>query len=538
MPNVYKAGQQIPEFKGVVRGGVTVVIHHPEEVQGLQAICSVAGSPPEDPMRAIYRALIAPELDLGSWLAWQRRLRTYSSSWREVPSTSLQDDWAALNIVLSLARDIWMNQGVGTEQLCLAMSIPDPESNSERVLEFEGEKPGLVFHKGSIIATLMKIPRLPFKVAGYAVAFFSGLGIVPSQWAENLMEAMRSKAQEDGVEALPRFDELQPHQISGKQGLIVFLHGLLSTDLGLFDSLIKKLREDQTVRERVDLVGWPHDTLTGIDKNGLDLFRELTRVVGPDGPKVAFVCHSRGGLVARNAAVRLYNGKGSKWREILRGCLTFGTPHEGAKFAKLPGDLLGWLIVLQALRKGKGAAPLAGILLYFARHELQGIEDLQPGEKDGQFLKDLLEQEIHQAEQVEGGKERLLDILAVGGVVPPRTDLPTFLATHALAGSKHDLVVETTSSMPRFFPEDRVKDTECDHFGYFSEAETQKLQSSTIHFLKDVLGLYRTEAEELQVRMSEVAAASESTQDDPSQSEGDSPDEQMLRRLNLRKRKG
>jgi hypothetical protein len=179
MPNVYKAGQQIPELKGVVRGGVTVVIHHPEEIQGLQAICSLAGSPPEDPMHAIYRALVAPELDLGSWLAWQRRLRTFSSSWREVSSMSLQDDWAALNAVLSLARDIWVNQGAGADELCLAMSIPEPEANSERVLEFEGEKPGLVFHKGSIIATLMKAPRLPFKVAGYAVAFFSGLGIVP-----------------------------------------------------------------------------------------------------------------------------------------------------------------------------------------------------------------------------------------------------------------------------------------------------------------------------------------------------------------------
>ena len=41
---------------------------------------------------------------------------------------------------------------------------------------------------------------------------------------------------------------------------------------------------------------------------------------------VAFVCHSRGGLVARRTAVELLEAS-HVWRPRLRACVTFGTPR-------------------------------------------------------------------------------------------------------------------------------------------------------------------------------------------------------------------
>ena len=59
----------------------------------------------------------------------------------------------------------------------------------------------------------------------------------------------------------------------------------------------------QALDEDYLIVGWPHDTLTKIKANAEKLFEDIYSKIGYNGPPIVFVCHSRGGLVARKAAV-------------------------------------------------------------------------------------------------------------------------------------------------------------------------------------------------------------------------------------------
>ena len=90
-------------------------------------------------------------------------------------------------------------------------------------------------------------------------------------------------------------------------GIVVLLHGFLSTDLGTFDGFIKKWRnpnpkrlplsgqiydsnlvsKDQLthgvqtyLRNNILFVGWPHDTLTAISQNALDLAKLIDIHIG------------------------------------------------------------------------------------------------------------------------------------------------------------------------------------------------------------------------------------------------------------------
>ena len=52
-------------------------------------------------------------------------------------------------------------------------------------------------------------------------------------------------------------------------------------------------------------------------------------------PRVAFVAHSRGGLVARATAAELLSSpSAARWRDALSAIVTFGTPHDGAALAE------------------------------------------------------------------------------------------------------------------------------------------------------------------------------------------------------------
>jgi hypothetical protein len=485
MPDVYTEGQQIPELGGVVRGGVTVVLHHPDEMEGLQALCLLAGRPPEEPLHAISQALTAPGLDLRLWTTWKRRLLPY---WGRENGDSLPasgtaiDDWEALPFVLSLIHDIWAEQGEEVNQLCVTMSIPDPTENTDRVLELESEMSALVFHRGSIQATLKKAKET-LKVTGYAVAIAVRYLLRPKLWAPDFVETLRRKAeQSQNVEQLGRLDQVSDvDQLRTKRGVIIFLHGLLSTDVGLFDSLIRRLKTGPDIRDHVAIIGWPHNTLAKIDENGLDLYDLITDVIGLGGPKVAFVCHSRGGLVARSVATKLYTNS-MKWKDQLRGCVTFGTPHQGAGLAAYPHRFLGTFVVGgHTFQQNKSLSSLVGTLLYSERYGTQGIEDLRPPKEGGDFLTELSSQERKQEE----GKLRALNIFAVGGAVSPRSNLFHIMSNYALATSQHDLIVETISSTPPVIHPFYRPD--CDHFSYFTEYYGhQEHLGRAVSFLKDM----------------------------------------------------
>ncbi len=478
MPHVYRSGGWIPEFNGLVKGGLTVVIDRYEEIDGLRAICRLAGNPPEKPQLAVYRALQSSPLDLQAWQEWQRRRPMASTDQKTPESTGPIDDLDAIDAALELASEIWRSQS--DELLCLGWSLPDPEVNPQAILEFQGENPGLLFHRGSLIVRLLKGT---LKVPGFAITLWSGRGLAPSDRAENLVEDMRQKAQTlPAVEQLRRLDKWHG-DINHLQAIIIFLHGLFSTDIGVFDGLIRKLKEDAEINNRVAMVGWPHDTLGGIAANAQMLRELIEDVVGPEGPSVAFVCHSRGGLVARSAAVHLLRN-GPRWKNQLRGCVTFGTPHEGASLAEDPYEFIGVLLAVQSFRKANGFASLADSLYYLKHDEtLSGVKDLRPSREESNFLYQLREDERRVAPE---GQKRTLEVFAIGGVAST-FGLPralSWIVNRALRGDQHDLVVKFSSSASKFLG--KTAQSHCDHFSYFADSEASKPYfNEAIAFLKE-----------------------------------------------------
>lgn len=502
MHAIYQLGEPIPGFNGVIRGGTTIVIDDPEEVLGLQAICTLARLPGATPLQGVRLFLHAPFIDLDRW--FQRPQQTETPAfphWRNATSTDALDENDELVLILSLAHDIWKNQGGKEAGLCLAMAVGDFTSVADPVLELEGENTGLVFTPGSaFIATLLSVMEVGEKVAGvvgavkfvakakrWVVGFFRGRGLVPSKRSDNLKEDLRKRALSANARSLIRLDQLTKQDLAGKKGVIILLHGLLSTDCGTFDRFIEAWEDDkddwvvaahfgverecvaQTRNQDFLVVGWPHDTLTGVTDSGFELFRLLEDLAGAEGSKIAFVCHSRGGLVARNAATRLF-AKSPGWQARLCGCVTFGTPHEGAGLAAVPNErFLGTFAAAMAANTTHSLLSLDDVFSYQEQRKgLPGIQDLRSPADGGEFLRVLQEQEHAQALP---GRQRLLDIFAVGGH-SPWTGSVSALADRVLGNSEHDLVVELQSSISRYLNETRR--TECDHFGYFTAEEARK----------------------------------------------------------------
>lgn len=147
--------------------------------------------------------------------------------------------------------------------------------------------------------------------------------------------------------------------------------------------------------------------------------------------KLIFACHSRGGLVARATAVRLHEKSKELWQYRICGCITFGTPHEGADLVEHKSANLGTCIL--AGRASVQIAGLADISSYLGqREEIRGIRDMQPpgagSMADKDILKELKQEESRQAPT---SRRRNLPIHAVGGLAPEKCE-----SNHRLAPSR------------------------------------------------------------------------------------------------------
>jgi pimeloyl-ACP methyl ester carboxylesterase len=216
----------------------------------------------------------------------------------------------------------------------------------------------------------------------------------------------------------------------------------------------------------IGIVGFPHHTLDPIEDNGADLARFLREHLDPASTRVAFVCHSRGGLVARWAAARLRQNP--EWHDRVTDVITFGTPHEGAELAehKQAADFGAYLLAVNATRT---AASLGEVLSYLQEYTTEGIFDLRPGggatpERQKMFVNRLLEYE----DQV--GRAC---ITAVGGLIDAaalkswrQRKLSAFIAWKTGQG-EHDMVVTTRSGLAERFKPDLRLVARCDHFAYF-----------------------------------------------------------------------
>jgi len=303
--------------------------------------------------------------------------------------------------------------------------------------------------------------------------------------------------------------------------LVVLLHGLFSTDLETFDGFISQLQQstpkqildslaqlqsssgidqlsaafaagltcdrvsqvsDTELRKFVDasiaLVGWPHDSLAPIDTSAIKLAALLDKELKSAPPRhIVFVCHSQGGLLARQTAMQLMKMKSpANWVDRIGGIVTFGTPHQGAAIAE-PGFKSGReaAVYLMMLSGTKKATSIGDVLTLIGERAIEGIEDLKAfdastNDRENSFAAGLLDKE--QALQWPNGGNRP-DMLVVGGRLSAaqktvwRRKLAAGFMTHKLGHDDHDLVVELSSSIPDLFDANITVKVECDHFSYF-----------------------------------------------------------------------
>jgi pimeloyl-ACP methyl ester carboxylesterase len=475
MPHVYRSQQRIRGLKGSVRGGVTVVIESPAEVAALRALIQSAAALPGDALANAYHTIRGAGDQLGPWVDSVQLsnpiMADATENGRDEAAKDVGIDERAkeLKIALNLAERMWVNQEEDVDQLALAMVLPKPGT---RRLFLQTKRPTLMLDGGSVRA---RLTLAAVKLRKFGVALFPK---ARSRRQANLVEALRGRG--DG-HTLPRLEGVNPDDLADKRGIIVFLHGLMSTDAGTFDLLIKRI-EQHAALEKVFALGWPHDTLAPIKVNAQDLADLIEDHLGPSGLPILFVCHSRGGLVARAAAVELL-GANPRWVDRLKGAVTFGTPHEGAELAERADELLGKILLLKAVQKTGRFVPLVDALwAVHNRRNLEGITDLRPRRNGGEFLYKLRKSEGKQAKRVGG---RVLPLFVIGGQAQP-AGITGWLSRRFFGGEPNDLVVALSSTMPSSIRPSSATNT--DHFSYFSDVEMKKPDLPALDFIVSTLG--------------------------------------------------
>ena len=337
MPTIYPDASRVPELDGEVRGGVTVVMHQPDEIDGLLAICELAPRPPETPLLSVCKALMAPNLSIDEWQDYwrstQSSLTVAAYDKDSQPSVDSKPNIVKLKETLRLARDLWQGQPDSEKRdvSCVAV-IADHDPTALRKLEILGDNAVFALYQGSVIADIV---RLPFYPMIFFVGLVAGGGATPAARVNGLVKRLRNSATHTQVDSpLQDIKTLRSSDLSDKP-LVVLIHGLLSTDVGTFGQLETLLTE-----QNVQVAGFPHDSvMTSIDDNGRELAQVLCALKLKNG-FARLACHSRGGLVARSAAAWLARGQS---QSILGGCATFGTPHCGSPLAEVSQrDDGGW----------------------------------------------------------------------------------------------------------------------------------------------------------------------------------------------------
>lgn len=469
MADVYRSGRLIPELEGSVSGATTIICHQPSELLTLQAIGALADGRPNRRLEAVHALLTLVDFDRAAPMFQLSGAETLSGSTGNSPPIDQVD---TLNAVLGMARDLWSRQENDVDDLRVAVLVADSHHRGYSFLRIRSEKPALVIHSGSvagIIAASLRTLRVPL----FAILFIRGRGVMPRHLTENLRDAIRTRMAV-GSESLMQLKDITKVHVQNKKGIVLLLHGLLSSDLGTFDAFIKgwergeelsvlSSREMADMRESFVFAGWPHDSLASIEENGRDLADEIQTRIGVNGPRIAFVCHSRGGLVARSAVQELVD-LDPAWKKQLSGCVTFGTPHKGAALAESPGALVAVLLILGTLMQTRRSVSILEALeLVSRRTRIKGIVDMRPA---GKFLTKLVRREAKAKK-----KGFALDVFRVGGAAPT-PGAYGWIADHALGGRKSDLVVEVESSLPEGLSQ--CHQTTCNHFDYLSVGEAKK----------------------------------------------------------------
>jgi len=468
MPRVYQRRQHIPELKGEIRGGLAILAHDPMEVGALDQLVEHSAALPGDPMENLYRVVANAGSSLDGWVDGVKvRSGDNPPMLREEADLRV---WA-LRQSLKVAGDLWEAQPTSDrDQLALALIVPRP-GQSPRL---DSGRPAFVLDFGSIRARVLTAGG---RLREFGVALFP---VARSKRKAKLVEALRDSAT---GERLPRLETIREGDLAGKTGVVIFLHGLISTDVGTFDRFIDELRQDAALDPSTLHVSWPHDTLDSIGLNAEQLSEAIEQQLGASDLPIAFVCHSRGGLVARRTVVELLEIDRARWQPRLRGCVTFGTPHEGAELAESGDEMIGKLLLMKTAASQAGLVPLIDALYAVkGRKSLEGITDLRPRSNGGKFLRRLKRAEARLTKRAGAMPVRLY---AVGGNASA-TGLTGMLSRRYFGGAANDLVVPCASATPAAAETTAV--APCDHFGYFSAQEMRTpATAGAVAFLRTLL---------------------------------------------------
>jgi hypothetical protein len=166
MPAIYPDSSVVPILNGEARGGVTVVMDQPDQIDGLLAVCELAPRPPETPLLSVYKALTDPGLDLDEWRDYWRSTRGNSESKYSqqtgVIEPHLKSDITMLKDALQVAHDLWQSQPEDEKrQLSCVAVIGEHKTTASRKLEITGDKTVFALYHGSIIASVVRLPLYP-----------------------------------------------------------------------------------------------------------------------------------------------------------------------------------------------------------------------------------------------------------------------------------------------------------------------------------------------------------------------------------------
>ena len=441
-----------------IRGGASIVLTDPDEVLTLHA-ATLAHS-----MSSLYRGFADHDAESLAWRTWTSLHQPFEFERAAPVRESDNDELALLRTALSALRTAWIAEPREVGSLVMSVTIRDPATSE---LAVNSSEPMLAAYPGSLTLTFL---GKTVKPVSWIVTLSLRGGISRSRLAQSLRDRLRTHALErEDIEVLAETKEITPAQITRASAIVVFVHGLLSTDIGTFDPLIDRVRFAIPKALRV---GFAHNTLASIDVNAQELAQWLIDVVGFDFQTkrfmrplpVVFVCHSRGGLVAR--AVASYLLKNAAWWDLLRGIVTFGTPHRGAALAEAPDQMAAVVAVVSAVQGSGTVMGVADVLAYIKNGgTFEGIRDLQPAEgaidSSVSFLKGLQEREL---------EDGTLPLLAFGGIAAPNSFIARVVGRQ-LGSSEHDHIVERSSTIPNALT---GVGTACNHFQYFATTPGNK----------------------------------------------------------------
>jgi hypothetical protein len=380
---------------------------------------------------------------------------------------SFDDDRKLLHLfgALNILHDVWdrdAQQDKEDKKDGLRGLLVLPSGSGQAEIELDTS--GLVIHPGSLAVEFAWKARY---AATYVLALVTRRGRVESQIADDIVKRLRERM---SGHKLPTPSTISEAELSGKLGMIIFLHGLMSTDAGLFDPLIDELNDDPTFQKNFLMLGYPHDSFSKIETNAGDLLDRLAKLLRDNATMpLAFVAHSRGGVLARAVAVGLYDMNPSRWRTQLAGCVTFGTPHYGTPLAEYPSKLLGIGVTAIGAQSG-GFASASDVLALVQAYagEIPGISDLRSPSAMGvgvnryNFITELREKERRF-----GGRENcILPMLAIGGKGPHNNRI-RWMTDKMFRGVDNDCAVELASSAPQQISNCTPCEVQSDHFSYF-----------------------------------------------------------------------